>query len=226
MKLVVFDCDGVLLDSEHLADLVVLDYCAGQFPAVDFSPWMERMTGLAIAAILRAMEKQHRLRFPADAEQRILTLLDRRLRDEVQPVAGVATALGEIDAPKAVASNSHGSYLHSLLGRAGLLDHFADRVYGADQVERGKPHPDIYLLAAARSGLTPGDCVAVEDSVPGVTAAVAAGLPTVGFIGGGHSGAFMADPLRRAGAVTVVEHMEQLPAVLRRCSAQAAKPLE
>lgn len=212
-ELIVFDCDGVLLDSELLAGEVLLDYCRARFPGLDFAPWRQHMFGVATRDIFAGIAAEYGVEFPADADQQVLTDLDRRLRGEVQAVSGVAAALSELKPPKAVASNSHTRYLHELLGQVGLLDFF-DRLHGVDQVERGKPAPDIYLHAARSAGAEPERCLAIEDSVTGVQAAVAAGMRVVGFIGASHSGGHMAGRLRAAGAFRVLDDLRGLPRLL------------
>lgn len=216
VELVVFDCDGVLLDSEHLADSVLLDYCAECHPSVDFGVWRARLAGLLTKKILATMEARHGIRFPPDAEQQVLRRIGERLDREVQPVAGVPDLLARLPLPKSVASNSYSEYLSRLLGRVGLLEHFEGRVHGADQVPAGKPAPDIYLHAAACAGVAPHACLAVEDSVTGVTAAAAAGIDVIGFTGGLHSGPHQADALHRAGARVVIERIDDLIEIVAR----------
>ena len=90
MKVVIFDCDGVLIDSEILADRVVLEYCADCFPEIDFSPWQAHMTGIMTRDILNGMEKKLSIQFPANADQAILQRLDETLHEQIQPIAGIA----------------------------------------------------------------------------------------------------------------------------------------
>jgi HAD superfamily hydrolase (TIGR01509 family) len=161
------------------------------------------------------METEHTIRFAADADEIILQRLDGCLSREVQPIAGVAAALAGIAYHKAVVSNSYSRHVLRLLQQTGLLAYFSrDAIFGADRVERAKPHPDLYLLAAAAMSADPAACIVIEDSVPGVTAATAAGMTVIGFTGGSHSGAHHAEQLLQAGAGTAIGAMTDLPAML------------
>jgi HAD superfamily hydrolase (TIGR01509 family) len=214
LKLVIFDCDGVLIDSEILADRVVLEYCAEQFPALDFSAWQGRMTGTRTLDILSMMETEYTIRFADNADDIILQRLDERLTYEVQPISGVADALALITYKKAVVSNSYSQHVKRLLGQTDLLKQFDDSIFGADLVARPKPYPDLYLLAAKTMLVGPADCIVIEDSVPGVTAATAAGMKVIGFTGGSHSRPRYTDKLLETGASIVIESMAYLPSTI------------
>jgi HAD superfamily hydrolase (TIGR01509 family) len=130
---------------------------------------------------------------------------------ELQPVPGVKTAIEAIDLPDCVASSGPFRKMRFTLGHTGLLDYFEGRLFSASQVTRGKPHPDLFLFAAARMNTPPERCVVVEDSVPGVQAARAAGIPVLGYAGAAH-----ADPaaLQAAGACVFTD-MIDLPALVQ-----------
>ena len=209
MKLIIFDCDGVLIDSEIIADQVVLAYCQEQFPALDFSAWAQRMNGVMIRDILHGMETDLGIRFADQATEVILQRMHERLRD-VQAVASVAEALPLLCQPKAVASNSTSGYVRQMLTRTGLIQHFGDAVFGADLVQRAKPAPDLYLLAAQTCAVTPTDCLVIEDSVTGITAAHSAGMTVIGFVAGQHSSWDRAAALRAAGARAVIDDLNAL----------------
>ena len=214
MKVVIFDCDGVLIDSEILADRVVLEYCADCFPEIDFSPWQAQMTGVMTRDIINSMEAKLAIQFPADADQAILQRLDETLHEQIQPIEGIAQALAAINKPKAVVSNSDSGHVRRMLIRTGIIEHFNEQIFGADQVERPKPHPDLYLHAAENLGVKPTDCIVIEDSVTGATAALSAAMSVIGFIGGGHATAVHGDRLRELGIEHVIDNMAQLPAKL------------
>ena len=128
---------------------------------------------------------------------------------------GVVEALTRIALPKAVASNSTQPRVRAALRRAGLVEVFGDHVYSADLVAHPKPSPDVYLAAARGLGAEPGACLVVEDSVTGITAATAAGMHVLAFVGGGHTADDQVDRVMRAGAREVFEHMDQLPALVQ-----------
>lgn len=220
MKLAIFDCDGVLADSEILGDRVILDYVGECFPETDFSALKTRMTGVMVRDILHDAESMYAVRFPQDASEQILSRLDKLVGAEVQAVAGAGDALERIAMPKAVASNSTSSHVALLLERIQLAQHFGGRIFGADKVPRPKPAPELYLLAAAQCQASPADCIVVEDSVTGVTAAAAAGMTVLGFLGGSHVRGDHGRHLLAAGAERLVAHMSELPAVIEAyCSA-------
>lgn len=115
---------------------------------------------------------------------------------------------------KACASNSFSSYVDTALQRTGLVRFFGDRRFCADMVANPKPAPDVYLAAARAMNVDPSNCLVVEDSVTGVTAATAAGMPVLGFIGGGHATEGQVETLKRAGAAIVFDDMARLPALV------------
>jgi len=141
-------------------------------------------------------------------------------------VAGIEAALAQVPLTKACASNSFRPYVESVLARTGLVKFFGDRLFCADAVPNPKPAPDVYLAAAQGLGLAPSACLVVEDSVTGVTAASAAGMTVLGFIGGGHASDAQIDALHAAGARHVFDDMLQLPELVAQwtLSATAAAP--
>jgi beta-phosphoglucomutase-like phosphatase (HAD superfamily) len=127
----------------------------------------------------------------------------------------VAEALADISLTKAVASNSSSKRVQAALSRTGLSPFFGARIYTADTVGRPKPHPAVYLAAAAGFGVAPGACIAIEDSVTGVIAAATAGMYVLGFTGGGHINTEQGMQLKAAGAHSIFENMAQLPALIQ-----------
>ena len=119
---------------------------------------------------------------------------------ELAPIAGVEAALAALPYRRCVASSSAPERLRHSLSLTGLLHWFEPHVFSATQVARGKPAPDLFLFAAASMQAAPATCVVIEDSVPGVQAAVAAGMRVIGFTGGGHCRPGHAERLRAAGA--------------------------
>ena len=138
----------------------------------------------------------------------------RRLRAELRPIAHAAHALTWIRGPKAVASSSPFDRIRTSLEVTGLLRFFEPRLFSASAVRNGKPAPDLFLLAAARSQVDPGECIVVEDSAPGIAAAVAAGMTPVGFVGGSATPGKLASELLATGARTVVADMRALKSTI------------
>ncbi|MGP1393907.1 MAG: HAD family hydrolase [Inquilinaceae bacterium] len=223
MDLIIFDCDGVLVDSEVIAARVVADHLAALLPgSIDPDTLQARFAGMSDAAMFRALSDEHDVVFPDDFHDRIRKSTDRALADELNPIQGVADALAGLTLPMAVASNSRVARLRQSLKTTDLAHLFGDRLFGADLVDRPKPAPDIYLLAARTMGTAPSRCLVVEDSVPGVTAAVAAGMTVIGFLGAGHIRPGHDRRLQDAGAVTAIDHMNALAATIDRLSRSTA----
>ena len=189
---VIFDCDGVLVDSEFIA--IRGERAALAEIGLDYSSedYVRRFTGLHDAAFFEALSADFRAAFgaapPADFEARVIAGRGRE-RDALRIVSGADAALARSRAKVgkvAVASSSRAQFLESKLRRTGLWDLAAPHIYSADLVARGKPAPDIFLFAAERIGADPKRSLVVEDSINGVLAARAAGMKVCGFLGGAH----------------------------------------
>jgi beta-phosphoglucomutase-like phosphatase (HAD superfamily) len=206
---VIFDCDGVLVDSEILAIEVEIALLAEYGLTYGVDDYHHRFLGLNDAAYqaaltLDALERTgHPL--PMDFLNRAQVQRWDACQTRLVEVPGCASAVSALALPKAVASSSGADFLREKLRLTGLLSAFDPHVYSADLVERAKPHPDIFLHAAGRLGADPARCLAIEDSVNGVRAALAAGMTVWGFSGGGHVDADGAARLAQAGAHEVVE---------------------
>jgi HAD superfamily hydrolase (TIGR01509 family) len=212
MDAVVFDCDGVLVDSERLQvaiDRLVYAELGWDASLDEIAERFVGKTGALFDAELRAVLPGLAIGWREPYEH----LYERAMRDDLRAVDGVRDALQSIDVPAAVASNSDRRTLLQSLSTTSLLDHFDGRVVSAEDVAHPKPAPDVYLRAAALLGVAPTRCLAVEDSPTGVAAARAAGMRVLGY-GGGLT---PPDRLRDAGA-TVFTSMDELPALVASCS--------
>jgi len=200
MDLIIFDCDGVLVDSEIVsfeAEAEVFAEIGIAFTAQDL---LGRFLGMSSASMFAVIEREHGLTLPADfaerAAQRTLEAFDQRLK----PIPGIAELLAGLPDRKCVASSSEPPRIRHSLSLAGILHHFEPNIFSATQVKHGKPAPDLFLFAAGSMGTAPARCLAIEDSVAGVTAARAAGMTVLGFTGGSHCLDGHAQKLRQAGA--------------------------
>lgn len=189
---VIFDCDGVLVDSETLA-IRGERRALGEL-GLDYAPedYVRRFVGLHDAAFFAELARDYHSKFsaptPENFQARVLAGR-RREMGALQQVDGAADALSQakrVFGAAAVASSSRAHFLESKLRRTGLWDHAAPHVYSADLVAKGKPAPDIFLYAAERLGVAAARCLVVEDSENGVKAGRAAGMMVCGFTGGGH----------------------------------------
>ncbi|WP_244307188.1 HAD family hydrolase [Paraburkholderia silvatlantica] len=212
IQALICDCDGVLIDSEAVAARVLVRELEARWPGVDAAPVVmpllgqriERVLGGAGAALGRSLTAADvdAIRVAAEAQAR-----------EAPLFPGVVAALEAVALTKACASNSYTQVVREVLARNGLDRFFGARVYCADLVARPKPAPDVYLAAAQGMEVAPAACLVVEDSVTGVSAACAAGMTVLGFVGGTHVGGDAhAHELREAGAIEIFDDMTTLPA--------------
>ncbi|PJK29079.1 HAD family hydrolase [Minwuia thermotolerans] len=215
-EMVIFDCDGVLVDSEPPANRVLARYLKRHGLDMTLDQVMSTFVGLSLGSCAEIALRDHGVRLPDSFVPDIRRLTAEVLAREVKPIAGVRAAVTAIARPACVASSGEISKMRLTLGTTGLLDLFEGRLYSATMVARGKPAPDLFLHAAAAMGADPARCAVVEDSPFGIQAARAAGMLAIGFTGGGHRDhARDAGLLRDAGAAAVIERMAALPDALR-----------
>jgi HAD superfamily hydrolase (TIGR01509 family) len=216
MGLIIFDCDGVLVDSEIVsfeAEAELFGEIGIAFTAQDL---LGRFLGMSSASMFAIIEREHGIKLPADfaeqAARRTLEAFDQRLK----PIPGIAELLSGLPDRKCVASSSEPPRIRHSLALAGILYHFEPHIFSATQVKHGKPAPDLFLFAAESMGAAPARCLAIEDSVAGVTAARAAGMTVLGFTGGSHCLDGHGAKLRAAGAREVFGSCQDLTRALGR----------
>lgn len=219
VDLVVFDCDGVLVDSELLSLAVAREALAREGLALDAA--MVRETYLGRSAAFLAADAGRRLgrALAADFLDRLADDTFAAFRSGLNPIPHVRAAIEALSLPRCVASSSTHARIALSLRLAGLADLFEGRAFSAADVARGKPAPDLYLFAAERCGVDPARCLVVEDSVAGVAAARAAGMAALGFLGGSHVDPARDGPaLREAGAAALFDDMRALDEAIARLS--------
>lgn len=209
--LVIFDCDGVLVDSEALACVVHADVLTQHGYTITAAQVHERFLGRSAREARFEVESELGFALPDAYTVQLKATIDRVFGEQLTPIPHIADTLTKLSQRICVASSGTPTRIRSSLGTTGLIDRFAPHLFSALQVERGKPAPDLFLFAAAQMNTPPSRCVVVEDSVPGVTAAHAAGMTVIGFTGGSHNRPGDADKLRRAGASAVIGDMRALP---------------
>lgn len=215
--LIIFDCDGVLVDSEIIAARVEADMITDAGFPITAEEMMERFAGLTTRDVLLRLETVSQVPFQASLIDRIKVELDKRLSRDVKPIDGAATAIRGTTIPYCICSNSPLERIEAMLGRAGLLGLFdKQRIYSAREIpsKRTKPAPDVFLYGAARLSVDPAKCFVVEDSVHGIAGAKAAGMRVIGFTGGSHTWPGHADALTEAGAETVISRWSDFAAVV------------
>lgn len=205
---IIFDCDGVLVDSEILAIEVEIEILSSLGLAYDMATFRRRFLGLHDIAFRDALDADRRALHGQPLPEDFLDMVHARRRtvvdERLTEVSGAGAAVAALALPRAVASSTGTAFLERKLRKTDLWGHFAPHAYSADLVAHGKPAPDIFLHAAAALSIAPESCLAIEDSANGVIAARAAGMRVWGFTGGGHCGPETADALRDAGAEIVV----------------------
>lgn len=184
MDLIIFDCDGVLVDSERIAIRTNIEALAQHGFTATEAVVIENFVGKSTPSILAiATDWLGPQRAPLWMDD-FRALYYRVLAEEVVAVDGIAEALDQISLPVCVASSGTHEKMKMTLGRTGLYDRFQGRIFSASEVEHGKPAPDLFLHAARSLGADPARCVVVEDSAPGVQAALAAGMHCLAYAGG------------------------------------------
>jgi len=186
-ELIIFDCDGVLVDSEPISISVLLDVLAKAGHVMDEGTAYRLFLGRSMATTIELLREDFGFVVtPAHLDQ-ARAILNERFRRELKPIPGIRTALEKLSGPRCIASSSKPERIRLSLSITGLLDQFEPHIYSATMVERGKPAPDLFLHAARDMGMEADDCLVIEDSPAGVEAAKAAGMRVFGFTGGSHA---------------------------------------
>ncbi len=185
--LVIFDCDGVLVDSEPLSVQVLIDAVRAHGGDLDEEEAYRRFLGRSLANLVHVLGED----FGIDADSVFLEQmrqdLYRRFERELQPVSGVRQAVEDMPWQHCVASSSQLERIRLSLGLTELRSLFEPHIFSATMVRNGKPAPDLFLHAAQQMGRTPEDCIVVEDSPAGIEAAKAAGMAVFAFVGASHA---------------------------------------
>jgi HAD superfamily hydrolase (TIGR01509 family) len=211
--LVIFDCDGVLVDTEPVSNTVMSAALAQHGFHISADDCRLRFVGRTIEAVQAAVEAEIGGPLGADWPERVRRETEAAFDRGVKPIAGIEAAIAAVKGaglPYCVASSGKFSKMRKSLGTARLLSHFEHVLFSAEQVQRGKPSPDLFLYAAERMRADPAQCVVIEDSVPGVQAGLAAGMRVL---------AFAEDPMSvKAGLLDMgtesFSHMNELPPLL------------
>lgn len=208
--MVIFDCNGVLVDSEPIAAAVA----AREFNRAGFPLTPEIVshyfTGRRPADMFAAVEKAARRPLPAHFGATLTAATIKQFRAELRPMPHMDYALTWLRGRKCVASSSTLDRVRVSLDSTGLMRFFESRLFSASDVPHGKPAPDLFLRAAAQMGVSPSECIVVEDSEAGVSAACRAGMTPIGFIGGSHVDSTTRETLMAAGARLVIADMRAL----------------
>jgi len=211
LDLIIFDCDGVLVDSEVISCRAHATTLMRHGYPITEEQVLQRFLGVSDREARLIIEREMGRSLPNDFESQVKAATLQFYAGDLNAIAGVADAIAAISLPKCVASSGTPEKIQHGLDCANLTDLLAPHIFSATQVKRGKPAPDLFLFAAEQMRARPGRCLVIEDSVPGVTGARAAGMPVLGFHGGSHCQPGHAKLLRDAGAIATFDDMRQLP---------------
>lgn len=210
---IIFDCDGVLVDSEVIAIAVEREHLSAWGLVYDNEEYLSRFVGLHnrdYHAALRQDAHDRRIDLPEDFPAIIQAAIWARFEVELSAIDGALDLATNFDGPVAVASSSEQDKLHRKLELTGLAPAFGAHVYSADLVANGKPAPDLFLYAAKKLNTPPARCLVIEDSENGVRAGCAAGMMVVGFTGGAHADGGLAARLEAAGAHAIAASYSEI----------------
>jgi HAD superfamily hydrolase (TIGR01509 family) len=221
VDLVIFDCDGVLVDSEVISCRAHAETLTRHGYPITAEQVLERFLGVSDREARQTIEREIVRKLPDDFEQQVKAATLKFYEGDLQAIAHVGEAIGAIRLPKCVASSGTPEKIRHGLICAGLYDQLAPHIFSATQVSRGKPAPDLFLFAAEQMNAPPERCIVIEDSVPGVTGGSAAGMTVLGFHGGSHCREGYGKKLHDAGAAMVFDDMRQLPALIARIGRNA-----
>ncbi len=219
VELVIFDCDGVLLNTEEIASGACVEALARLGMHLTLHEYAARYSGRPVAEAWRQVEADYGRALPAGFRQTVDAEVNSRFRDAIAPIEGVRELLDWHTknqlARRCVASSTNLPDLEANLAQAGLSKFFAPSIFSVAQVRRGKPAPDVFLFAASQMGADPARCLVIEDSIAGVSAARRAGMRVIGFSGGAHTTSGHDARLLEHGAATVVATMADLRELLQ-----------
>jgi HAD superfamily hydrolase (TIGR01509 family) len=207
----IYDCDGVLVDSEVLAGAALAELMTNLGHPLTGAECSRIFGGLNVTDVLAKAEQILGRPVPPDRGEEAGQRLLARFRQELQPVNGVAATITSLPYRRCVCSSSAPERLRLSLEVTGLAPLFGNDVFSAAQVEHGKPAPDLFWFAARSLGETPSDAIVIEDSPLGIAAARAAGMRSIGFVGASHVASDLRERLQTAGADLVIDAMVDLP---------------
>jgi len=202
---IIWDCDGVLIDSEVLACSTVVDIMVERGAKITLEDYLIRFMGKSSAQMMTELGISGHFPFQ-EAQKRQKEVFTARLK----AIPDIHDVLESTFVPMAVASGSEMARLQHTLELTGLLDYFSGHIYSTEMVKNGKPAPDVFLLAAEKLNVNPKDCLVIEDSPFGVQGAKAAGMTVYGFMGGSHMSPLLKQRLADANPDAMFDHMNQL----------------
>lgn len=219
MKAVIFDCDGVLVDSEILYQEIMIEHMNDHGIFYEKEDFIAKFMGTGSDYFYQVMAEDHQKKFNRPIAENFKPSLKQRLcsefKERLQSVSGISELLLKLDRHMAVASSSENDFLHDKLKQTKLHSYFGEHIYSADFVKNAKPFPDLFLYAAEKLNVAPETCIVIEDSENGVKAGLAAGMHVIGFCGGLHSDDKYGQKLKQTGAHQIAMNTDELEEMLK-----------
>lgn len=209
IDLVIFDCDGVLVDSEAISARVLIAALAELGVVVDLAHFSSHFVGRSFPTVAKTIREAFSVTLPDDFEAQYRARLLDVFGEELTTTQGIRDILDAVKRPICVATSSSPPRVKWSLALTGLTDYFGSAVFTASEVENGKPAPDLFLHTAQQMGVDPARCLVIEDSLPGVHAGLAAGMPVMRYIGGTHLRGRKPTDLKTPPNVTVFDNWQQ-----------------
>lgn len=212
-ELIIFDCDGVLVDSEMISNRLLAEHLTRYGFEINAQQCRQRFIGYSMAKVI-AEVKAEGIKLPDEFESLLKQNDQKTFAAELKPIPGIAKTLAQLVHKKCVASSGSPEKIRTNLTLTGLVKFFGPHLFSAHMVENSKPAPDLFLHAASCFDIDPKNCLVIEDTPIGVSAALAAGMPVLGFTGGSHCDAPHKALLANSGAHRVFDHMKELPEIV------------
>lgn len=209
-SLIIFDCDGVLVETEALANQCEIEALQALGYFFTLEEYLDIALGKHNHLVEATLKEKFHISLPSDFWEEVKLKQKKIFDRELVAVAGVEQAITSLSLPTCVASSSSIERLHHTLKITGLLPHFDGRIFSTESVARGKPFPDIFLYAAKHMHTAPKDCLVIEDSLAGIEGALAAGMRVLAFGGGKHITTRMHQKLQDSGAHAFFDRMSDL----------------
>ncbi len=189
-KCIIFDCDGVLVDSEHISNQVIVDLANAQGASIDLNYAIKHYAGTSLAFVKNDIEKIIGKKLPSNFDQEYRRISFLKFQTDIRPVKGIREFLDSLEVPFCVASNGPLNKMDLNLRATGLYPFFRGKMFSAYEINAWKPNPKLFLYAAESMGFQPKECVVIEDSLSGIKAAVAGGFDVYGYTDKHHQKVF------------------------------------
>lgn len=214
IKHLIFDCDGVLIDSEIIAAQVMVEVLDKFGINITVDYYLRNCTGKTYSGLRVELAEEFNTPLPSQFLKEVTIEVDIRLNTQLQPIKGIHKVLESTSLPKSVVSNSDVYQVEHAINHVNIAHHF-DHLFSSQMVDKPKPDPGVYLLAAEKLDTNPQNCLVVEDSIAGATAALGAGMNVIGFLGGSHIVEGHSEKLMKLGVKQVAKQTNELGKMIR-----------